>query len=163
MQSPQIREVNTSDVKIISDLARKIWPVCFRQILTKNQIDNMLQKIYGVSALIEQMDGGQKFWIVSLNDQDIGYGSAFTKEDVIWLKKLYISPDVQGKGCGKLVIKTVVNTYPDFTKMSLFVHRDNVIAQRFYEYLGFKIEREEPVKMGDYHFVDLVMSKLLIR
>ena len=154
MQSPEIREANTSDTKIISDLAKKIWPVCFRQILTNDQIDNMLQKIYGVSALIEQMEEGQKFWIVSLSGQDIGYGSAFTKENIIWLKKLYILPDVQGKGCGKLVIETVVNNYTKFTKMSLFVHKDNVLAQRFYEYLGFKIEREEPVKMGDYHFVE---------
>ncbi len=162
MQAPQIREANKSDTKIISDLARKIWPVCYRQILTPDQIDNMLQKIYGISFLIEQMEKGENFWIVSLNGEDIGYGSAFVKKEVIWLKKLYVSLDVQGKGCGKLLIKTIVNNYPKFTKMSLFVHRDNVLAQKFYESLGFKIEREESVQMGDHHFVDLVMSKSLV-
>ncbi len=161
MQLPQIRGASTSDTKIISDLARRIWPVCFQQILSHDQIDNMLQKIYGASSLIEQMTEGQKFWIVSLNGQDIGYGSAFSKGEMIWLRKLYILPDMQGKGCGKLVIQTVVNNYPKCTKISLFVHRDNISAQKFYQHLGFKTEREEAVQMGDYHFIDLVMSKAI--
>ena len=161
MQLPKIRKADTFDAKIISDLARKIWPVCFQQILTQDQIDNMLQKIYGVPSLVEQMEKGQQFWIVSFSGQDIGYGSAFTKEDVIWLRKLYILPDMQGRGCGKLVMQTVANNYPKCTKMSLFVHRDNIPAQKFYQHLGFKTEREEAVQMGDYHFIDLVMSKAI--
>ena len=163
MQALKIREASKFNAQIISELASKIWPVCFQKILTPEQINNMLQKIYSVPSLIEQMEEGQKFWIVSFDGQDVGYGSAFTKEDVIWLRKLYILPDIQGKGCGKLLIKTVINYYPNLTKMSLFVHRDNVLAQKFYEHLGFKIEREEPVQMGDYHFIDLVMSKLLTK
>ncbi len=51
MSLPEIREATTSDTKIISSLAKKIWPICFQQILTQDQIDNMLQKIYGILSL----------------------------------------------------------------------------------------------------------------
>lgn len=158
----EIRLATVRDIDLISKLANQIWPDAFASILRPKQIRNLVQRIYNPESLkneIENLD--HVFWIISFDSEAVGFASAYTDKQTIWLKKLYIRPDVQGKGLGSALIKTIVSYFPGFKNISLFVNRDNISAQEFYKRKGFLITDEQAVKMGDFDFIDLVMSKTL--
>ena len=151
-----------SDLDIISNLARKIWPVCYGDILTSDELDNLLEKIYSRENLLyETEDLAHVFWIARVDNIPVGYISAYQEKDTVWIKKLYILSEEQGKGYGNTLMNKAISHFKDLTIISLCVHNKNLSAQNFYKKLGFKITKKLPVKMGDYDFIDFVMSKPL--
>ena len=45
------------------------------------------------------------------------------------------------------------------TRIALYVNQNNTPAISCYQHMGFVVDREEPVKMGPFDFIDLVMVK----
>jgi GNAT superfamily N-acetyltransferase len=161
MPQIEILPVKPEEIGIITHLAGQIWPVCFADILTPGQIGNLLERIYNHDNLRKELQKGHRFWIAQNSGIPIGYVSAYKENDVIWLKKLYMLPEQQGKGIGSLLLNTATHAFLPASKQSLFVNRDNVDAQRYYTRKGFTRMEEVPVKMGDFDFVDYIYSRQL--
>jgi diamine N-acetyltransferase len=159
--SLNIRSASPDDAPVIQSLARRIWPVCFASVIEPHMIANMLERIYGIESLHEQMREGQRFWIAYCDRQPVGYVSAYTEEDWIWLKKLYCDPAFQGKGIGAAMYNTAVSAFPHRREVRLLVNNGNVAAQAWYERNGFRRIGELPVMMGDFPFTDYLYSKAL--
>ena len=155
----RVDEIGGEAVPVIADLAQRIWPVCYREILTSQQIATMLEKIYSHDALRAQMAEDQRFWVVYDDDTPVGFAAALVQDDVVWLKKLYVLSELQGKGFGKALMQVVEDVFSNCSTLALYVHRDNVAAKAYYRRYGFEVVREESVMMGDYRFVDVVMEK----
>ena len=51
-----IREARLDEMEIIQSIARKTWPVTFRDILSEEQIDYMLEMMYSNKSLKEQIE-----------------------------------------------------------------------------------------------------------
>ena len=156
-----IKPVEPHQLGVVADLAKRIWPICYASILTPAQIDNMLEQIYTIENLQSEMRSGHRFFAATLNDQPAGYASAYQEGDVLWLKKLYVLPDIQGQGIGKKLVGALIGVFPSSKEIRLLVNRDNLSAQHFYTKQNFVKIDELPVKMGDFNFVDLVFSKRL--
>ncbi|CAM5405444.1 hypothetical protein SALBM311S_11491 [Streptomyces alboniger] len=66
-------------------------------------------------------------------------------KDGHWLEHFYLAPDVQGRGIGSAVLRTLLNR----TDADGLIVRLNVLqgsaAQRLYERHGFTVEGEDPV------------------
>ncbi len=84
--------------------------------------------------------------------------SARMEPGVFKLHKIYVLPNNQGKGYGKLLIDSVKQQLvsQNTIALDLNVNRYNP-AQDFYKKLGFKIIREEDVPIGQYFMNDYVM------
>lgn len=164
--SLNLRRAMEKDIPLIRDLTYKVWPQTYSAILTKEQIDYMLNLIYSEASLLEQMrKHNHEFIIVNDEKDPVGFASFNMIEPGVYkLHKIYILPSQQGKGTGKYVIDQVSKAIlrKGGKALRLNVNRHNK-AKEFYEKLGFTVLREEDIDIGNGYFMnDYVMEKKLI-
>lgn len=160
-----IRLATLTDLPIIQQLAEATWEPTYRSILTQEQIAYMFEVIYTPDALTKQMQEGQTFMLLQENGTPVGF-AAFSVKDpetqVYKLNKIYLLPETQGKGYGKLLLQAVeqeVKSRGAHT-LDLNVNRYNK-AKSFYERCGYHVHHEEDIAIGPYWMNDYVMRKQL--
>ena len=105
-----IRKAILSDIPLIRELTFKVWPQTYAAIISKEQIDFMLQMMYSETSLQQQMNEGCRFIIVYDEAEPVGFASYQETEPAIFkLHKIYVLPSQQGKGTGKFVIDHIIN------------------------------------------------------
>jgi GNAT superfamily N-acetyltransferase len=155
------------DIHVIQKLAYQIWPPTYSQILTKEQIEYMLDFLYSLKALEEQMENLRHKFIIACDlTQPVAFASySFPFEpSVCKLHKLYALPEQQGKGLGRLLIDHIIYEIKllGAIALQLNVNRQNK-AKNFYEHLGFSIIGEENIDIGNGYFMtDYIMELLLV-
>jgi len=159
-----IRNASINDVPVIHKLAHTIWPHTFSEILSAQQIDYMLQLIYSETSLQEQMNEGHQFLLAEENSIPIAYADySLLKNDIYKLNKIYVLPQQQGKGIGKLLIDFIIQRIKkeNASVLLLNVNRHNK-AKGMYERLGFTVIGEEDIDIGKGYFMnDFIMQKKL--
>ncbi len=161
-----IRFAGKDDVQTISAMAKKIWPVAYGNILSKEQLDYMLELIYSPASLASQMQEKKHVFIFPEDDgKTVGFASysATDLPGVFKLHKIYVLPDQQGKGLGKYMIEFVIeNILPlGATALRLNMNRHNK-AKFFYEKLGFAVIGQEDIDIGNNYFMnDYIMERKL--
>lgn len=162
MKNALIRDAGVADIAVIQDLAEKTWWPTYSSIVSVEQNRYMLDVIYSVEALSKVIrEGSQNFLILSDEHGDQAFASyGKRKEDstIYKLHKIYVLPNNQGKGYGKMLIDEVCRRIQtdDSHFLDLNVNRLNS-AKTFYEKLGFKVIYEEDVPIGPYWMNDYVM------
>ncbi|MGI8951778.1 MAG: GNAT family N-acetyltransferase [Chitinophagaceae bacterium] len=157
-----IKKATVKNISIIQQIVYKTWPVAYEKILSDAQLKYMLQLIYSTDALQKQLNEGQQFYIAELENQSIGFAAfGFYDEPSIYkLHKLYVLPETQGTGIGKMLLEFIINEVKKLNATSLIlnVNRNNK-AKIFYEKNGFKIIKEEDIDIGNGYFMnDYVME-----
>ncbi len=149
---------------IVQDIAHRTWPTTFAGILTPDQIAYMLDWMYNVPTLTQQVsEQGHHFILVEEEGEYLGYAGFehhFEGQSRTKLHKIYLLPSAQGKGAGKLLIDEVVKRTQDSGDDSLFLHvnRENK-AVLFYEKIGFNTIQVLDVPIGNGYFMnDFVMQ-----
>ncbi len=161
-----IREAGITDIPLIRELCFKIWPQTYASIISKKQIEYMLEMMYSEKSLLRQIkDEGCRFIFVYENKEPVGFASFSEIEPTIYkLHKIYILPNQQGKGTGKFVLDSIMNTIKSAgaTILRLQVNRRNN-AKFFYEKLGFAVTLEFDFDIGNgYVMDDYMMEKKII-
>lgn len=160
-----LRRAYEKDIPLIRDLSRQVWPQTYSMILSPEQISYMLEMMYSEQALSRQMQEKHEFIIVSDGNEPIGFASfSFIGDGVYKLHKIYILPNIQGKGAGKYVIAEILKAISrkGGKSLQLNVNRNNK-ALDFYTKLGFSIIRSEDIDIGNGYFMnDYVMEKKLL-
>jgi len=161
----EIRMADAEDINTIGYLAQQIWPVVYKDILSPAQIDYMMQLIYSPESLKEQMSQHHQFLIAELEEDPVGFASysPLTGDGIFKLQKLYILPELRGKGLGKALLDFITEEVITLgaTTLRLNMNRNN-LARQFYEKSGFVIIKEEDIKIGNNYFMnDYVMEKRL--
>ncbi|ESU26409.1 GNAT family acetyltransferase [Flavobacterium limnosediminis JC2902] len=162
----QVLHADKDQLHIVRDLAYKIWPEAYEEILSEAQLDYMLENFYAIPALEEQMEKGHVFLLAEENDVYYGFASYeinCNNTGKTKLHKIYVLPETQGKGLGKLLLSEVEKAALNDGNSHLFlnVNRYNS-AQEFYKRLGFVIVHEEDIEIGrGYLMEDFVMEKPL--
>lgn len=152
-----------SQLFIIKELAYTIWPVAYGEILSKEQLDYMLDLIYTIESLEKQVDSSHVFLLVEEDDQFIGFASYelnFENSNKTKIQKLYVLPEIQGKGIGKHLINHIKQIAIDNKNSGLIlnVNRFNK-AKEFYLKYGFEITKEIKINIGnDYIMDDYIME-----
>ena len=152
------------DIPLIRDLTFRIWPQTYAAILSKEQIEYMLEMMYSEASLQKQMREGSQFIFVYDDKEPVGFAAYFQKEPSVFkLDKIYILPSQQGKGTGKFLLEHILEEIKkkDATALQLQVNRFNK-ARSFYEKLGFTVIDEADFDIGNGYFMnDYVMEKKL--
>ncbi|PZR20966.1 MAG: GNAT family N-acetyltransferase [Flavobacterium psychrophilum] len=162
----QIRKATLEDFQIINDLAIKTWHVAYDKILTSEQVNYMLKMMYSLEAITEQIAvKGHHFLLLSENDEYLGFASYELNyhTGITKLHKLYVLPETQGKGAGRLLIQKIEEAAlkNGNDKVSLNVNRYNS-AVTFYEKSGYSKAGEEDINIGNgYLMEDFIMEKAL--
>lgn len=161
MQTIKIRNANENDIAVINQLATKIWHDHYPGIITVEQINFMLDKMYSHKVIEEQMQNGYIWLLASDNKTPLGFLSCNkVNEGNYFLNKLYIDTTNQQKGIGGLLLKTCIGMCDGINAMRLQVNRKNVKAINFYFKNGFVIEDAKDFDIGSGYFMkDFVMIK----
>ena len=157
-----VNKATTSDIPLIRQLTFAIWPQTYSAVISKAQIDYMLEQMYNPATLQKQMEEeGCTFIIVYDDKEPVAFASYNETEPQIWkLNKIYILPSQQGKGTGKFIINYIVDEIKDkhAKALQLQVNRQNK-AKDFYERIGFKIIKTADFDIGNGYFMnDYVME-----
>lgn len=162
----QIIHANRDQLYLIRDLAYKIWPDTYGQILSEAQLDYMLENFYAIPSLENQLENKHVFLLAEENNTFYGFAAYeinCNKTEKTKLHKIYVLPQSQGKGVGRMLFEAVENAARQSGNTHLFlnVNRYN-IAQEFYKRLGFEVVLEEDIEIGrGYLMEDYVMEKPL--
>lgn len=158
-----IRNATVNDIDLIRELTYKVWPQTYASIISKEQIDYMLDMMYSKHSLNKQITEGAQFIIVQDNNEPVGFGSYKPVDTTTYkLDKIYILKTQQGKGTGKFVIDFILQQIKDkdASSLQLQVNRNNVNAKSFYERIGFSVIQEADFEIGNGYFMnDYVMEK----
>ena len=151
------------ELPIIQQIATVAYHHTYVPILGQDQVDFMLNKIYSLKSLSEQLENGHKFIIAQEDELDVGFASFSRKETVpetYQLQKLYLLPELQGAGLGTFLIKEVISQAKDqgARYLQLNVNRFNK-SRGFYEKMGFTIKDKVDIPIGErYYMNDYVME-----
>ncbi len=161
-----ITEALPNEYNIIQDIAYTTWPICYGSILSKPQLEYMLDKFYTLEALNNNAENGQVFILAKENDVPLGFAAYehnYKGKNVTRVHKLYVLPETQGKGLGLLLIKEIEKRalQNGSEALSLNVNKFNP-AQSFYKKLGYAIVGAEDIEIGQgYLMEDFIMEKPL--
>ena len=160
-----LEKITKNQLSVIKDLAYAIWPSTYGDILSNAQLEYMLDSFYSIANLERQMDNGQVFELLLEDTNVIGFVAyELNCNETEWLKlhKIYLLPEIQGKGFGIFMIDEVNKRAKDNQQKGLFLNVNKYNkAKFFYEKLGFVISKEEVIDIGNgYVMDDYVMEYL---
>lgn len=160
----KIFQAKPEDLLVIQELAYKIWPSTYGEILSEEQLKFMLNKFYEIDFLKIQMTNGQHFLLIK--EENVVYGFAsyelnYENSNLTKIHKIYVLPETQGKGIGKKLIDFIEKITIDNNNSAVIlnVNRFNK-ALGFYEKIGFKIVETVDIEIGNgYLMEDFIMKK----
>ena len=93
-----IRKATTADCALIQKLAQQIFPVTYKDILTPEQTDYMMEWMYSLDNIRKQMEEeGHIYYIAYKDGEAAGYVSIQPEgEHLFHLQKIYVLPLFQG-------------------------------------------------------------------
>ena len=165
----KITQATETDIQLIISMAEVTFRHTYRDILTAEQIEYMMEWMYSAKSLEKQLLNGHRFFIATNKDVPCGYMS-IQKEGITddgittyHLHKLYVLPEKQYNGIGNLLFDHAFqyaaqdkNT-PE-ARIELNVNRSNK-AIGFYLRKGMKIVSEGDFPIGSgYYMNDYIMS-----
>lgn len=148
----------------VHKLSHKIWHIAYKEVITTAQIEYMLKMMYSLESLQNQMENGHIFLLAKEKNEFVGYASYEINNgnsNKAKLHKLYVLPEIQGKGFGKLLVEYIVKQVANSKNTALFlnVNKKNK-AKFFYEKQGFSITEEIVLNIGNgYVMDDYIMEK----
>lgn len=149
----------------IRAIAIEVWPIAYGSILSKAQLDFMMKMMYSVDSLQLQANSKKhQFILAKENGVTLGFASfelnlGETKKTKI--HKIYILSTQQRKGIGKKLIDYIETEAKNHHQEALLLNVNKYnIAQGFYIKLGFSIDCEKVIDIGNgYVMDDYVMEK----
>src|SRR5215831_7699600 len=155
-----------ADLAAVAELAGVIWRRHYPGIITREQIDYMLEHGYSHAALSRFIqEEGAGLDLAWMNGRFVGF-AAYHRDGVHQLKveKLYVHQDYQRCGVGSRLIACAEGAAraQRCTALILNVNKNNLQAIRAYEKNGFAIREAVVVEIGNgFVMDDYVMAKPL--
>ncbi len=136
------RPATAGDIPVIQDLSSRIWREHYPGIITNEQIDYMLGKMYNADVIRDEMEKqGSRYVIVADGNAPVGYISYRVGDTAhtVLISKLYLLPSLHGRGIGARMLQYVKEDAlrAGARLVYLYVNKNNVKAIRAYERFGF--------------------------
>lgn len=157
-----IREAEAADSIKIQFLARHSWEENYTKMLSKEQIDYMLDQMYNSQTLNGQFaNKNYHYYLLHIRDNEtwepvgfIGFENQFL-ENTTKLHRLYFLKTFTGKSLGKLLMKKMFEQVSAFgdERIILQVNKTNP-AVHFYQQLGFEVYEEAIFDIGQGFVMD---------
>jgi ribosomal protein S18 acetylase RimI-like enzyme len=169
MSEVYIRKASEDDLKTIHDMAQVVFRHTYREILSPDQMEYMMDMMYSMPNLRIQLQEGHHYYIAYEGPEPCGYVSVQHEGpdddgvEVFHLHKIYVMPDVQGRGVGLKLFETVTghvrNAVPGRkARIELNVNKYNK-AVTFYKHLGMRVLLEEDFPIGNgFYKTDFIMG-----
>jgi ribosomal protein S18 acetylase RimI-like enzyme len=161
-----IESASAEHLPAIAALAEVVWRAHYPGIISLEQIDYMLARMYDVGLMQRELESGiayDRLLVDGVLRGFASYGAAGIHRE-LKLHKLYIQPVFQRQRLGALLLKRVENVARGggFASLLLTVNKKNVKAIAAYRKHGFTIRESVVVDIGGgFVMDDYVMVKPL--
>ena len=158
-----------SDAFAISAMARQIWPVSYRGIISEAQIAYMLDWMYTPDRLEEEMlEFGRVFRLIMSDGLRVGFASTgpAAPDGSSPLHKFYLLPGSQLCGLGSKAMGKLcdLEMKGGASTLELRVNRNNLPAISFYRKHQFEVFAENCCEIGGgFVMNDYLMRRILGR
>ena len=160
-----IRRLARKELGLIHTMAHEIWPICFTDMISQEQIMYMLEWMYNLKQLEQNFDNGHEFILLTEQEENIGFASFEIRNEksYIRLHKLYVNPKQHHKGAGRKLLEFIFSVGHEYklNALDLFVNRTNT-AVNFYQKIGFEIEESIDIDIGNGYFMNDYRMKMKI-
>ena len=165
----QIRKAGVDDLQSVHDMAQMVFRNTYKEILSPDQMEYMMEMMYSLPNLRKQLEEGHHYYIAQDGDNRLGYvslqheGADEDGTEVFHLHKIYVMPDAQGQGVGKILFDTAVDHAKQIAagrkaRIELNVNRYNK-AVDFYRHIGMRVLLEEDFPIGNgFYKTDYIMG-----
>lgn len=159
-------KANSEHIPVIIDLTKKIWPVAYGEILSKAQLEYMIDKFYNETALRELIQKGHVFYLAQ-DDKDnyVGFVSyeINSEPNKTKIHKIYVLPQTQGTGLGKQFFELVKEKAIENNQKVIFLNVNKYNnAIHFYTKLGFRKVKDEVIDIGNGYVMDDYVMEVAI-
>lgn len=145
-------------LNVVIDLTKKIWPVAYGEILSKEQLDYMIDKFYNEPALRELIQKGHVFYLAQdENENYVGFASyeINSEPNKTKIHKIYVLPETQGTGLGRQFFELVKEKAIENHQSAIFLNVNKYNnAIHFYTKLGFTKVKDEVIDIGSGYVMD---------
>jgi GNAT superfamily N-acetyltransferase len=147
-----VTQLTKDDIIVVHQLAKEIWPVVYKDIISQDQIDYMLEWMYNINTLTEQAQIGFLYYMVTHHGVPkgfVGLEPNFPEAGTLRMHKLYVKSQDHGLGLGKALLEKSIEVANelDLATINLNVNRFNK-AVDFYKHNRFQVVKEENINIG---------------
>ena len=154
------------DIQTVAELADEIWKEYFVDIIGQSQVDYMLSHFQSIPAITEQIESGQEYYLLNIDDRPAGYLSLLPdiSGGKMMISKLYLKKKFRGSGAGRYLLDFVVQQCKKRGQGSLWltVNRYNHQAIDWYLGRGFTVMAEKKKDIGAGYFMDDFIMEIKI-
>ena len=162
----KLTALKIEQLPIVIGLTKKIWPVAYGEILSKAQLDYMINKFYNETALRELIQKGHVFYLAQDdNDNYVGFVSYEINSEPSKTKihKIYVLPETQGTGLGRQFFELVKEKALEKNQNAIFLNVNKYNkAIHFYNKLGFTKVKDEVIDIENGYVMDDYVMEVAI-
>lgn len=167
-QNVMIRETSTDDgIRKIADMADPIWHEAFAGIISKEQIEYMIDKFQSYNAIKDQVDNhGYRYFILSEDGTDAGYcGVQVAEDNSLYLSKMYLKKDFRGHGLFREMTAylTELCRREGIGRIWLTVNKNNDGAIAAYQATGYRNIKSQVTDIGSGYVMDDYVFELNVQ
>ena len=165
----KIVKAGVDDLQKIHDMAQVVFRHTYREILTPEQMDYLMDWMFSMPNLEKQLEEGHNYYLAYDGEQTCGYvsvqyeGADGNGVEVFHLHKIYVMPDSQGKHVGMSLFDRVIAHVKDQVgdmpaRIELNVNKFNKSVE-FYRHIGMRVLLEEDFPIGNgFYKTDYIMG-----
>jgi len=144
---------DVKDLKETAELARISWTETYVPLIGKEQTEYMIEKFQSYDVMLEAMNRGERYYLISFNGRYCGYFCLADESDKVFLSKLYVLKEFQRNGIATSAFE-FIKILCDDKKIYLTVNRNNLPAIGFYKRSGFKTACDRVKDIGNGFVMD---------
>jgi ribosomal protein S18 acetylase RimI-like enzyme len=162
-----IQPATPEDIPTLRALARRIWDKYYPGIISREQIDYMLARMYAAKTLRREMAEGVAWDLVIRQTEPVGFisHSFDAASRRVKLSKLYLLPEWHGHGFGRQMLQHVQARSAELGALEIWlqVNKQNTRAIRAYERAGFSVRETVVTDIGGGFVMDDFIMALRLR
>ena len=154
-----LRIIPVTNMELVYSLvpvAEEIWREHYIPIIGEQQVEYMLEKFLSAEALVEQINSGYEYFLLSYDYTFAGFAGIKEEDGKLFLSKLYLYNEFRGKGIASYMFQKFVEICKmrELDKIWLTCNRHNTNSYEVYKHLGFVTVREEKADIGEGFVMD---------
>mgnify|MGYP000989436890 CR=1 FL=1 len=166
----KIRIAFITDIPKIIEVANATWKQTYRVFLSGEQVEYRYAKMYSAEFIQWQMQTGTTYFMYLEDEKILGFVAYEIKEDVyglikndiVYLHRIYIKQNTQGKGIGKILMNEVVKIAQknNCACIKLNVHKKKKTIKKKKK-MGFELYEKTDIAYGPFWLNDYILRKSL--
>lgn len=159
--TPQYREWNLDDVSQIQKVLYNTWVASYSEFIPMLDIQWYFNNHYSEFDFAQMNDDPDTWsFVAEVKGHIVGYARCKSRpsEERFYLESLYILPEFQGNGIGRVLMKMAEDKGVSlgYDRVWLGVMVQNTSSLQWYKKLGFQFVEEAPFAMGNTVVVHLI-------